>query len=502
MEHLIGQMSYDHRLLHYHYKKVVQNFFLGLQKEMSFDYSQEVIIDLEKALETDDGYDVIIYAGENENVKELHAHSSILCIRSQYFRSVISKEWDNMKDKKFIFKKPNISPQIFKVILSFIYCGKIDLTELKGPDILGLFMTIDELKFHTLIPNVQEYLIKHQDEFLQENPIEILEIAYQHESFKDLWDHYLEKIGENPQIIFGSDNFTSLKAPILKLLLERNYLNLDEILIWDNLLKWGIAQNPSVSQDTTKWSKEDITIMSMTLHEFVPLIRFYHISSDDFLDKIYPLKELLPITLAEELVKFNIVPDRIPNIDDIQPPRLIYNSTLIVCQHFTIFACWIDKKSNSHYDNIKDIPYNFNLLYRASRDGDTVAEFYNKCNDKGATIIVAKIANSNKIFGGYNPLQWDSSNSWKFTRESFIYFIADRKDVKTAKVSYSNSNRYSIRNLSDGPGFGDGCDLYYEGNGVWCISYGFFSSYNSIIDDMQTGKLCVDDYEVFQVIKK
>jgi hypothetical protein len=79
---------------------------------MPFECPQEVINDLEKLL-TDEEYDVIIYAGENENVKEIHAHSSILRIRSQYFRTVFSEK----KDGKFIFKIPNISPQLFEMIL-------------------------------------------------------------------------------------------------------------------------------------------------------------------------------------------------------------------------------------------------------------------------------------------------------------------------------------------------------------------------------------------------
>ena len=84
---------------------------------MSFEYSQEVINDYEKLLENDEGYDVIIYAGENENAKEIRAHSLILCIRSQYFRAAFSNEWANKKDGKFILKKSNISPQEFKIIL-------------------------------------------------------------------------------------------------------------------------------------------------------------------------------------------------------------------------------------------------------------------------------------------------------------------------------------------------------------------------------------------------
>uniref|UniRef100_U9TCL4 BTB domain-containing protein n=1 Tax=Rhizophagus irregularis (strain DAOM 181602 / DAOM 197198 / MUCL 43194) TaxID=747089 RepID=U9TCL4_RHIID len=90
---------------------------MSLPLTMSLNCWQEVIDDYERLLETDEGYDVIIYAGENENVKELHALSNILCIRSQYFRTALSNEWAKKKDGKFILEKPTISPNIFKIIL-------------------------------------------------------------------------------------------------------------------------------------------------------------------------------------------------------------------------------------------------------------------------------------------------------------------------------------------------------------------------------------------------
>jgi hypothetical protein len=100
----------------------------------------------------------------------------------------------------------------------------------------------------------------------------------------------------------------------------------------------------------------------------------------------------------------------------------ICDSTLIEHQHFAIFASWVEKKANSHY-NVKNIPYRFNLLYRASRDGNTPAAFHNKCDNKGATIVVAKIANSEQITGGYNPFQWNTSGQAISTKDSFIYFL-------------------------------------------------------------------------------
>jgi hypothetical protein len=81
---------------------------------MSFNFSQELSIDFEQLLETDKEYDIIIHAGEDENVEEFHALSNILRIRSQYFCNALSNEKEN---GKFIVNIPNISPQFFKIIL-------------------------------------------------------------------------------------------------------------------------------------------------------------------------------------------------------------------------------------------------------------------------------------------------------------------------------------------------------------------------------------------------
>ena len=84
---------------------------------MSSKFLIELSNDYKKLFETEIGYDVIIYSGEEPNVKEVHAHSNILSIRSQYFRSAFSNEWTEKKEGKFIFRKPNISPFLFNIIL-------------------------------------------------------------------------------------------------------------------------------------------------------------------------------------------------------------------------------------------------------------------------------------------------------------------------------------------------------------------------------------------------
>ncbi|GES99164.1 BTB/POZ protein [Rhizophagus clarus] len=413
---------------------------------MSSKFLTELSNDYEKLFETEVGYDVIIYAGEGQNVREIHAHSNILCIRSQYFRSAFSNEWSEKKDGKFIFKKPNISPQLFNIILRFIYCGNIELKNLQGPDVLKLLIAVDELNIHSLVSHIQEFLIDHQTEFLQQNPTGILETVYQHETFTDLWNYCLEEICKEPKVLFSSEEYTNLKAPLLELLLKRDDLNMDEIEIWENLLKWCFTQH-NMENDPSKWNKEDITKIERALFRFIPLIRFYDIKPTDFFYKVYCYKGILPQDLIHDFLEFHIVPNMKPkdNLPPSRKPNLKYqlDSTLIESNHIPIFSSWIDKKDSSHY-NKKYIPYDFKLLYRSSRDGNDTDSFHRNCDNKGATIWIAKIKNSEQLIGGYNPLDWDVSYTWKTTADSFLFNFTNGNNILTAKMSYVNSTNLAV----------------------------------------------------------
>lgn len=78
-------------------------------------YKEDITNDFQQFSEED--YNVIIYAGEEPNIKELHAHSIILRCRSQYFRAAFSPNWAKKKDGTYILNKPNISGTTFQIIL-------------------------------------------------------------------------------------------------------------------------------------------------------------------------------------------------------------------------------------------------------------------------------------------------------------------------------------------------------------------------------------------------
>lgn len=81
----------------------------------SSNYCQELIQDFEKALENYDNCDVIIKTGEH---KELRAHSFVLRARCSYFKKALSSDWEERDDNgNYVLKKPNISAEVFQLIL-------------------------------------------------------------------------------------------------------------------------------------------------------------------------------------------------------------------------------------------------------------------------------------------------------------------------------------------------------------------------------------------------
>src|SRR5436190_4735377 len=176
-----------------------------------------------------------------------------------------------------------------------------------------------------------------------------------------------------------------------------------------------------MKDDPTKWNHEDITKIERSLHRFIPLIRFYDIEPKDFFYKVYCYKDILPHDLIHDLLEFHIVPNK-KSKTNVPPSRKsnFIDSTLIGVNHIPPFASWIDKKSSSYY-NKKDVPYDFNLLYRSSRDGIDTGSFHRNCDNKGATIWIAKVQGSTQLIGGYNPLDWSGHDVWKLTTDSFLF---------------------------------------------------------------------------------
>ncbi|GBC21489.1 BTB/POZ domain-containing protein [Rhizophagus irregularis DAOM 181602=DAOM 197198] len=432
-------------------------------------------------------YDVIIQTSEENKV--IYAHSLVLCCQSSYFDTAFSDNWAEKENGKFIFKKPNVSYRILKIIIRYLYCGQIDLTIRSGLDILKLLAAADEFGINTLSEYIKEFLIKNLKDFLQNDSLKFLEFVFQHETFAVLNDYCLKTICQEPMILFGTDKILALPEHILETLLRRDDLALDAIEVWNNLIKWVHAQQPTVNKDPSKWTKDELTLMERTILKFISLVKFYDIPSEEYYEEVMPYEDLLPKKLRNEILKSYLAPGKQMK----SPSR---SSVLVNDEHLAQFASWIYKKD----EILQKIPYKFNVIFRASIDGNTAADFHAKCNDKGATIVVAKIKGSNKVVGGYNPLDWNG-NGDKSTPDSFLFIFENYNNICTGRIGRVIRESHAVRCLTDyGPLFGS----YNRGsNDIMVTRDGKWSSVTNSYPNINIPRnFEIDDYEVFQVVKK
>ncbi|GES96384.1 BTB/POZ protein [Rhizophagus clarus] len=163
-------------------------------------------------------------------------------------------------------KLPNILPEIFQIILRYIYGGRLSLKDCDTLDIIKILIAANEL-------NLQELV--------------------------------------EPDKILKSINFSSIPEKLLISIIQNINLQMSEIQVWKYVIKWGLAKNPEFPSDPASFSKEDFNVLKNTLQQFIPFIKFNNLTSKEFSDEILPYKKVLPKELYKELLKkfLNLHPD-------------------------------------------------------------------------------------------------------------------------------------------------------------------------------------------------
>ena len=75
--------------------------------------------------------------------------------------------------------------------------------------------------------------------------------------------------------------------------------------------------------------------MENTLQHCIPLIRFFSLSSKEFLHKVSPYKKLLNHVLYKDLLNSYMNPDSEPNDSNISLSRLLIQKLLISNNHWS-----------------------------------------------------------------------------------------------------------------------------------------------------------------------
>ncbi|EXX79514.1 uncharacterized protein OCT59_021282 [Rhizophagus irregularis] len=361
-------------------------------------------------LNDDEYYDITIEVGNDPYVRVFRAHIVVLYYRSPYLRRILSTNKKKNDETLTHIKLPNISPEIFQIILRYIYGGRLPLKEYDASDIIKILIAANELSLQELITYLQSFLIVNKASWMEQNFDFIYQASFKNDSFLNLQKYCTDLVTKEPDKIFKSTNFSSVSEKLLVSIIQSDNLQMSEIQIWEQVLKWGLAQNPELPSDFTRYSKDDFNTLKNTLQHCIPFINFYNFTSKEFTDKVLPFKRILPKELYKDLLEtfLNLSdPSSKPNNESKphmfrETPKLrAIDSKIITYQHAELILKWVNRLEIT--DKLTT-NFKFKLLFRGSRDGLTRDKFHEICDGESHTVTIVKVNGSNEILGGYNPI--------------------------------------------------------------------------------------------------
>ncbi|EXX78338.1 uncharacterized protein OCT59_028782 [Rhizophagus irregularis] len=332
----------------------------------------------------------------------------------------------------------------------------------------------------------------------------IQQISSQSNNLLELREFCTNLMIQSPEKIFKSFDFTSLSEQSLISLIKRDDLQMKEVEVWENVLKWGLAQNPTLIPDPSTWTDDDFKKMKITLQNCIPLIRFFCLSAKEFSYKVRPYQKLLNNHLYEDLLNFYLDPDSISTYNIFLPRKIIsteniaqiIDSQIVDSSIVSTITSRIDKTAKSKFE------YKFELLLRGSRDGFTPKKFHELCDGKHNTVTFIKIKGTEEIIGGYNPLKWESYGKWIETKATFIFSFKNKNTEDTIISNVENAKYALFYDNEHGPCFGSGIAIcasseYVDYDNISCGDFYYEKSIRETANQFY-----IEDYEVFQIKRR
>ncbi|RHZ78483.1 hypothetical protein Glove_164g53 [Diversispora epigaea] len=394
--------------------------------------------------------------------------------------------------------------------------------------IFDILIASNELKLDELIEYIQTHFVTNNSSWLRLNFTQVYRTSYQVKSFKIIRGFCDDIIAKYPNTIFESKEFHSLPEDVLISILKQDDLQLEESKIWEYVIEWGKAKNPTLPTSLDKWTSDNFSSLKGTLNHCLQHIRYFSISGEDVIKKIYPYQQLLENQLFLD-INTRLIASNFPISSLALPPRKILNvilptritpiplsSNIITDEHALEISSWIDKKETPYIENN---PYEFKLLVRGSRDGFDVKTIYNICDKVSNTVIVLKVEGTGEILGGFNPLEWDNNNNQhKTSRDSFIFSLRTANMENSILSRVSGNYNLAIYNYPEDLDFSFYCALNLIGNlktekRCYCMDNSTYykpirsDEFISPLEDDQSRiphkcLFSVEEYEVFKILPR
>ncbi|RHZ50703.1 hypothetical protein Glove_493g29 [Diversispora epigaea] len=405
------------------------------------------------------------------------------------------KKTSSLRESNKIITKSNIPAQIFEIILK----GINDTENMDTITMYDLMVVANELEFEELSEKLENHLIQSKASWLRTHFTFIYHVIFKHNKFENL------------------KNFLSI--------LKCDDLQINEKEIWDYVIKWGTAQNPTLPEKMEEWSDENI----MTLKTFV--IFTFQIQISPVKSIILPQRLALKEILAKVIEFYSLTNNPYVSqlllrgiertneiIGGFNP--LAWNKTkegLIKTNKSFIFSFKGGNIQNSILSEVKNETYTlhdydptfgeYEFMMRSDVSDFTqdkknqslkeilakVIEFYSLTNNPYVSqLLLRGIERTNEIIGGFNPLAWNKTKEGLIkTNKSFIFSFKGG-NIQNSILSEVKNETYTLHDYD--PTFGE-----YE--------FMMRSDVSDFTQDKKNQCYCYDrfsiiDYEVFKVVKK
>ena len=99
----------------------------------------------------------------------------------------------------------------------------------------------------------------------------------------------------------------------------------------------GIKQTPGLDNKNNRdeWTDKNYEDLKNTLSDFIPLIKFLNITSEDFYCKVRPYKAIIPNDIYEKIMEFYLI-ERPKLYSHLVIPKI--ESNIIKSKHATIIS--------------------------------------------------------------------------------------------------------------------------------------------------------------------
>ena len=177
--------------------------------------------------------------------------------------------------------------------------------------------------------------------------------------------------------------------------------------------------------------------------------------------------------------------------------EMFNNSKIVLKDEVKMVKDWINQDKN----------ISFELLYQATRDGDSQQTFHSRCDNRGSTMIFIKIENGRRL-GAYTSHSFSQSNNWVDDSNAFLFSLDNKSkyDIKSSdKAFYDYNNYFNLICWFGYDGNIEVFDKFLSHNNNSCYINKEYNTYNTSIFNLtginQTEKynFKVLEFEVYKV---